>query len=223
MNNTKNDSSEFKDETEALEFMIKRGIDRKRKEKWAKDFAAGKKSQEAKVIPLRKRLVQVSAIAAILVLGFFVVQIAPFGNDSLDALASNMIETTKFRPNDMTRGTMITEEEISKSLIKALEEENYELALSLYNQKNRPFTIEDKFFYAVSLAKTGSQEYEKILELTREIMKSENEFFIESLWISALTHLKLKDTTTAKKELEQLQRYKYQTKNVNRLLAEISS
>jgi len=224
MNNIKNDSPEFKDKTEALEFMIKRSKDRKLKEKWAKDFAADrKKNNETKVIPLRKRLFQISAIAAILILGFFVVQIIPFGNDNLESLASNMVETTKFRPNEATRGTVVTEEGINNSLLKALEEEKYVEALNLYQQKTSAFSLEDKFFYAVSLAKTETPDYNKILELTEEIMKTENEFFIESLWLSALTHLKLKDPKTAKSELEQLLRYKYQTKNVEKLLSKINS
>jgi len=224
MNNTENSSHEFKDKTEALEFMVKRSVDRKRKEKWAKDFAAGrKKNEETTIIPLRKRLLRIAAAAAILILGFVAIQFLPFGNQNIDSLATNMIGNTKFLPQETTRGAALSEEELNKALSEALETEEYLTALKLYEQKTSEFTTKDKFFYAVSLAKTNNANQQKILSLTAEIMKTENEFFIESMWLSALTHLKLNDKAAAKNELEQLLRYKYQTKNVKKLLEKISS
>ncbi len=222
MNNTDKNSPEFKDKTEALEFMVRRSIDRKRKEKWAKEFAAERKiNEDTKVIPLRKRIVQLAAVAAIFILGIVAMQFMTAGNQNLNQLATNMLENTKFQPEETTRGIILSEEELSKSLLDALESEDYKKALELYEQKSSAFSDEDKFFYAVSLAKTNNHDYDKILELTDELMKSKNEFFIESLWIRALTHLKMNESKKAKSELEELLRYKYQTKNVEELLSKI--
>ena len=222
MNNTENNPPEFKDKIEALEFMVKRSADKKRKEKWAKDFAVGrKKNKPSNIIPLRKRIIQISAVAAVLILGFIVVQFLPLSNPNLESLAKNMIQDTKFHPQEVTRGTTSSDEEINKAILKSLESENYQEAVKLYSQKTGVLSLEDKFFYAVSLAKTNSPNQNKILELTSEIMQMENEFYIESLWIRALTNLNLKNTEVAKVELEQLVRYKYQTKNVKKLLSKI--
>jgi len=222
MNKKENNSSEFKDKTEALEFMVKRSADKKRKERWAKEFAVNKnKSKSTKLVHINKRILRISAIAAILILGFAVVQFFPLSQKNLGSLAQNMILETKFQPQEVTRGNPQSDDEVSKAIQKSLFSENYQEAKKLYEQKSNKLSLEEKFFYAVSLVKTNSPNQKKILELTSEIMQTENEFFIESLWISALTKLKLNREEEAKEELEKLLRYKYQTKNVKKLLSEI--
>lgn len=215
MNN--NTEEGFEDKEEALDFLLNELSDRKRKEEWAKTLG-GNPNKKAKVIALRKRIFSISAIAASIALVFFLVL---GGNNQVpeyQLYASNMINVMEVDYGQATRGSGSAPEDGKEELIKAFLEKDHIKVLQLYISAEFTLSNRDKYNYSLLLAKQDDPDNQLILDLTKDLIDSQNEYTADALLISAAAKIRLNRLEEAKADLIQAKSYKYKTEEITNLL-----
>lgn len=217
MNTNNQNSSEFSDKKEALEFLLQEKADREKKAEWAKTLPGNPRSK-TKVIFLRKRIIGLSAVAASIALICFFV----FGNNNqmpeYQSYASNLVSQLELDSGSNTRGSGSDIEDGSKELEVALEEKDEQKVLQLYKTGGFALSNRDKFNYSLLLAKQKNQENELILNLTRDLIDSKNEYTADALLLSAEANINLNKIDEAKADLNIAKAYNYKIKEIENLL-----
>ncbi|MDF1696929.1 MAG: hypothetical protein P1U56_13890 [Saprospiraceae bacterium] len=217
---TEDKNTNFESEDEAMEFLIQQSKDRKLKNHFQKLFSASDEpiKTESKVIPLRSRILGITSVAAIILIGIALGFIFLNKQDNIQIVAANLVEQTSFEAPEISRGNETVSQNLDRKINDALSIKNYTSAIELLTQKEGKMTQADSFFLAVSLFKTHDNNYSRIQALVAPSIGSKSEFLSEALWISALTYIQKGENIKAMEMLESLQPLQYQSENVGRLL-----
>ena len=211
--NTEDNSKKITDKDEALDFLLEEKRDRERKAEWSKKYSGV--LTKKKVIPLKNRILAISGIAASLLIIAMI-----FFNNKSDSdpvlMANRLTENIEIETSSFTRGVSDTNDK-TVMIVDALKNSAYQEALSLLESRPAKKTIEEKYLTLIALVKTESPN-DLILKMTNDIMATDNQYRAESLWVRALTKVKMKDFDSAKADLNALLKFKYKTKETKQLL-----
>mgnify|MGYP001799990397 CR=1 FL=1 len=128
-------------------------------------------------------------------------------------MATVMIEETNFVLNTAsdTRGVNDDESEelsiaLQKEINKALEQKDYSASVGLYatKEKNGQLSIEDKFYYSLSLARVADSDYYKAIRLLEDVVDQKDKYLEESLWLQSLLYLKINEPNKSRIKLNKL-------------------
>jgi len=225
----RNKRPNFQSEEEAFEFLIQESQNKELKDLWKSELdklpdAPEVEDKKTKRMFFRRAI----AIAAsfVLLLGSFYW----FSNQesSLQQMANVMLDDTNFilESSSATRGIDPEETDelnvaLQKEINKALEKEDYEAAIGLFltKEKKSQLSIEDKFFYALSLGRVDNADHHKAIRLLDDVTSQEEKYFNEALWLQALLYLKINEPYKSKIILNKLiNNSNYQITNTKALL-----
>lgn len=234
MNESKrNMPSNFQSEEEAFEYLVQQSQNKSLKELWKKELdqlpdAAPEEKKATRVHFIRR----VSAIAAsfILILGSFYWYTSQ--HQSLQQMASVMIEETNFvlDSGSLTRGIDENDGdeidiELQKEISKALEKKDYDAAIGLFltKEKKGRLSLDDKFYYSISLAHVENGDYYKAIRLLDDVSDQKDKYYNEALWLQGLLYLKINEPNKSKIILNKLiNTSNYQITNSKALLERIA-
>lgn len=227
----RNIPSNFKSEEEAFEYLVQQSQNKALKDQWKKELDQLPDAPEEK-IELGKgsnirRFIAVAASFLVLIGSFYW-----YNNQegSLQQIAGVMIEETNFvlGSASFTRGTVENDDlsiELQKEINKSLEKADYDAAIGLFLTKERQsqLTIDDKFYYSLSLARIENGDYYKAIRLLDDVIKQKEKYYDESLWLQALLYLKINEPNNSKIILNKLINISnYQITNTKALLKKMA-
>jgi len=215
MNESKrNMPSDFQSKEEAFEFLVQQSQNKSLKEQWKKELDQLPDAPPEKKRISRKLFVRrASAIAAsfILLLGSFYWYTSQ--HESLQQMASLMITETNFvlDSGSLTRGIDENDVneldiELQKEINTALEKEDYEASIGLFLTKERKsqLSLDDKFYYSLSLARVEKGDYYKAIRLLDDVAGQKGKYYNEALWLQGLLYLKINEPNKSKIILKKL-------------------
>jgi len=212
--NNQQNSSEFSDKKEALEFLLKEKSDRATKAEWAKSLGGRPKKKNGNI----KNIFIASAVAAsIAFMLFFNInnRVNSFDNH---LIAANMITQTEFSFGESTRGNNSNETEPEKAFMELINDENFDEARRIYETKETSLSNIDKYNYLLVLVKQNKNNSDHALTLAQELIDSKSEFAADALWISSAINIKKENFEKAKIDLEKLKTHKYKIKEATEIL-----
>ncbi len=228
-----NKSSDFQSKDEASEYLVKKSQEKVLKDQWAKEL------DQLPDVPTeevgKRRRLNIRRIAA--VAACFIILLGTFywftqREDTLPQMAQKMIEETNFilvAASD-TRGLESRtdedfEAEFQKEISQAMEKKDYGSALGLFvsKEKRGRLTNDEKFHYALSLARVTNADNYKAIRLLDDVIIQKENYYDEALWLQALLYLKIDDPYQSKILLNKLiNTSNYQITNSTALLERIA-
>ena len=209
-----NKPSDFQSKEEAFEYLVQQSQHQSLKDLWKKELdqlpdAPPEEKKAGKKMFVRRAI----AIAAsfVFLLGTFVWYTNQ--DDSLQQMASVMIEDTNFilESGSLTRGIddSVMDEmdiELQKEINTALEKEDYQASIGLFvtKEKRSQLSVDDKFYYALSLARVDNGDYYKAIRLLEDVAKKKEKYYNEGLWLQGLLYLKINEPNKSKIILNKL-------------------
>jgi len=213
--NLNNNGPDFKFPDDAFEYLVNQRLDEKRRKEWAKALGPPQdkiSKQNRKLMPTKKLYIRLASIAAsaILIGGFFL-----FSQKAkpLDQYAGNLLQETEI---SMSYGSAIrgenpnvTDKEIrslKSELTTVLLDQDFNQALGYFKQleKMSSLTIEDKYFFAISLLKTKGEDYQKAIRLLNDVVNANDHNQENALWLKALAYGMTENAALMKKDLSKL-------------------
>jgi len=231
---TKNKSSDFQSKDEAFEFLVQQSQNKALKDLWKKELEQLPDApQDVKIVNRRFNLRKLAAVAAtfIILLGSFFWLTNK--EDSLPKMADLMIEESNFLldADSATRGIFDNDENemmiaLQKEIYGALEKHDYGAAMGLYmtKEKQSQLSLNDKFYYSLSLARIEDGDYHKAIRLLEDVINKNDKLYNESLWLQGLLYLKINEPNKSKIILNKLNNNSnYQLSNSRVLLKRIAN
>ena len=220
---------EFQSKDEAFDFLVQQGQNKKIKDQWMKELNLLLDApQVVKIVNRRVNLRKIVTVAAafIILLGSFFWLTTK--EDSLPKIASLMIKETNFIlvSDSVTRGLFKGGKnekliELQKEINTAMEKQNYEAALRMYltKEKQSQLSLNDRFYYSLSLARAEGGDYHKAIRLLEGVINKNDKLYNESLWLQGLLYLKINEPNKSKIILNKLiNNSNYQLSNTKALL-----
>lgn len=227
-------SSNFGTKEEAFEFLVQQSQNKALKEQWKKELDQlpdAPPEEKGKVKTLFNRRALALAASFILLLGSF--YWFTNQNDSLQDMGYSMIEDTNFilESDSATRGLYDNLEsqmaiDLQKEINVALEKQDYEAALGLYltKEKKSQLSIDDKFYYSLSIARLKDGDHHKAIRLLEDVIKTEDRYYNEALWLQALLYITINEPNQSKIILNKLiNKSNYQITNTKALLEKMAN
>ncbi len=210
----RNIPSNFQSEEEAFEYLIQKSQDKALKDQWKMELdQLPDAPEETNGTPRKVIYRRIMAIAAsfVILLGSFYW----FTNQdpTLQQMADAMITDTNFvlESGSFTRGVndeVIDEFEIAlqKEINTALEKEDYSAAIGLFltKEKKSQLLTDDKFYFALSLARVDGSDYHKAIRLLEDVISRKESNYSEALWLQALLYIKIEEPLKSKIILNKL-------------------
>ena len=147
---------------------------------------------------------------------------------SLEMMADKMLVETNITTvsDSYTRGFEEQNEgnlsiELQNEINIALVQKDYNSAIGLFftKEKQSQLSIDDKFYYALSISQIENADFYKALRLLEDVTAKNEKFINESLWLQGLLFIKVRNQIKAKIILIKLHSSSnYQNKNVQALL-----
>ena len=218
MNGKSNKKKKFKSVDEAFEFLVSNEIDEQIKEEWAKELGPGpdeifKESIKPKTrFSTKKIFIRLTSAAAVLLLilgSFFFLQ----KTKPLDQYASNLMQETEISMSygSESRGGSTSNSEkdivsLKNELTTVLLNQDFHQALGYFKQLEKVSTlsIEDKYFYAISLLKSKGEDNQKAIRLLNDVINKEDHNLKNALWLRALAYGMTDNATLMKNDLSKL-------------------
>ena len=229
-----NKSSNFQSKEEAFEFLVQQSQNKSIKEQWKKELdklpdAPPEVKRVGRILFIRRA--SIAAASFIILVGSFFWYTNQ--NVSLQQMASVMIYETNFilESASSTRGINKNDEdalgiELQKEINVALEKEDYEASLGLYltKEKKSQLSIDDKFYYSLSIARVEDGNYHKAIRLLEDVIGQKGKYYDEALWLQGLLYLKINEPNKSKIILNKLINISnYQFTNSKTLLNKMSN
>jgi len=225
----RNNLSNFESKDAAFEFLVQESQNHAIKEKWKKELEqltdATNNERELEWHSNYKSVAVFVAVLFLLMISFYwLINL----DNSLEKVASKMlIETNIIAVTDSyTRG--FEEEdggnlaiELQKEINAALSDKDYNAAIGLFftKEKQSQLTVDDKFYYSLSISQTENADFYKALRMLEDVIAKNEKFINESLWLQGLLFIKIGNPIKAKIILNKLfDRSNYQMRNVESLL-----
>lgn len=235
MNKSKqNLSPNFNSEEEAFEYLVQQSQNQLLKDKWKEELDklpdAPVEEPKSKKMVYMKRIIAIAASFVILIGSFYW-----FTNQGSNPqqMAAAMIHDTNFvlESGSLTRGLNedATDElgiELQKEINKALEDEDYPASIGLFltKEKKSQLSIDDKFYYALSLARVENEDHHKAIRMLNDVIAQNSKYFDEALWLQALLYLKINEPNQSKIILNKLiNNSNYQISNTKALLERMAN
>lgn len=229
----RNFPSKFNSEEEAFEYLVQQSQNKALKDQWKKELDqlpdAPPENPGLRRNIFIRRFVAIAASFLVLIGSFYW-----FNNqeDSLQQIAGVMIEETNFvlESGSFTRGTIEAGQdelsiELQNEINKALEKDDYVATVGLFitKEKQSQLSNDDKFYYALSLARVESSDYYKAIRLLDDVIAQKEKYYNEALWLQALLYLKINETKNSKIILNKLiNNSNYQITNTKALLKKMA-
>jgi len=235
MNESKqNLSQNFHSEEEAFEYLVQQSQNQVLKDKWREEL---EKLPDAPVeVKRNTRTVffkRASAVAASFIILFGSFYWFTNQGNSPQQMASAMIHETNFvlESASLTRGLNGEDSdelgvELQKEINKALEKEDYAASVGLFltKEKKSQLSIDDKFYYALSLARVENEDHHKAIRLLDSVKSQKAKYYNEALWLQALLYLKINEPNKSKIILNKLiNNSNYQITNTKALLERMAN
>ncbi len=214
-----NNGSDFKSPDEAFEYLVNQRLNEKRKKEWARELGPGPdelpdelptenvNSKSSKTLYIRLA----SAAAAVVLIGsFFIFLQIP---KPIDQYASNLMDETEISMTygSDSRGANSNLEEkdiasLKNELTTVLLNQDFNQALGNFRQleKISALSVEDKYFYAISLLKSKGENYQKAIRLLNDVVAVDDHNLKNALWLRALGYGMTDNIPLMKKDLNQL-------------------
>lgn len=229
-----NNNSNFNSKEEAFEYLVQQSQNQALKDQWRKELdqlpdSPTLEKSKTRVLFLKK----VIGVAASLIFMFGCFFWFSQSNDTLQQMASNLIDETYFvlESDSFTRGVDESQNdnltlELQKEINSALERKDYQQAIGLFmtKEKKSQLSLVDKFYYSLSLARIEGGDYYKAIRLLDDVTKKKDEFYDEALWLQALLYLRVNEPNQSKIILNKLiNKSNYQITNTKALLQRMAN
>lgn len=216
MNSNRNKKdADFKSPDEAFEYLLEQRLDEKRKKEWAKALGPTPEmdlDSEGGKSNLKRIYFRIVSVAAVLILiaGFFY-----FGQKTvpLDQYAGQLVQETTIAMSygsesrgDQMNNTDETIANLKSELTAVLLDQDYNQALGYFNQleKLTALSIEDKYYYAISILKSKGENNQKAIRLLSDVVKADSYNLKNALWLRALAFGTTDNAALMKKDLNHL-------------------
>jgi hypothetical protein len=223
----------FESKDAAFEFLVQESQSYAIKEQWKKELQqlrdSPKEHRKSKGVSKFNRVaVFLVALFLFLVSFYWFINL----NKPLEKMAGEMlVETNITSVSDAyTRGFEEQDEgnlalELQSEINKALFKKDYNSAIGLFltKEKQSQLSVDDKFYYALSISQIENADFYKALRLLEDVTAKNEKFINESLWLQGLLFIKVRNPIKAKIILNKLySSSSYQKRNVKSLLERMS-
>ena len=229
-----NNIMDFDSKDSAFEFLVQESQRHFIKEQWKKEleqFEDIPNEKSALKRHLKFNRVAVFAVTLILLLLSFY-WYKQLDNSLIKVANQMLVETNITAVSDFyTRGFAEQGEgnlaiELQNEINTALTQKDYNSAIGLFHTKEQQtqLSVEDKFYYALSISQLENADFYKALRLLEDVTFKNEKFIDESLWLQGLLFIKIGNPIKAKIILKQLfARSNYQKSNVTILLKRMNA
>jgi multisubunit Na+/H+ antiporter MnhF subunit len=221
--------SNFGSKDAAFEFLVQESQNNIIKEKWKKELDQIQDSSR-KIDEIFSILNFKNIVLFLLILGLLLFSVYRLinGNSTPQKMAHIMLLETNISTvsDSYTRGLKTLNDsnlaiELQNEINSSLTLKDYNAAIGLLYTKEQQsqLTVEDKFYYALSISQIENADYYKAIRLLEDVTSKNEKFINESLWLQGLLHLKIGNPIKSKIILTKLSNSSnYQKENTKALL-----